>query len=90
MHDTLTSFVDEQVSQRGHGTSSESVRELIRKDHHRLHLHNLLLKGATSKSTTSADCTYFESLRRRVRSSPKPAGEVQTHHLASARQPECR
>ena len=31
--DTLKSFVDEQVSQRGFGTSSEYVRELIRKDH---------------------------------------------------------
>lgn len=30
--DTLKSFVDEQVSRRGHGTSSEYVRELIRKD----------------------------------------------------------
>ena len=27
--DTLKSFVDEQVSQRGYGTSSEYVRELI-------------------------------------------------------------
>ncbi len=30
--DTLKTFVDEQVSQRGYGTSSEYVRELIRKD----------------------------------------------------------
>jgi len=30
--DTLKSFVDEQVSQRGYDTSSEYVRELIRKD----------------------------------------------------------
>ena len=29
--DTLKTFVDEQVSQRGYGTSSEYVRELIRK-----------------------------------------------------------
>ena len=28
--DTLKSFVDEQVGQRGYGTSSEYVRELIR------------------------------------------------------------
>lgn len=28
--DTLKSFVDEQVNQRGYGTSSEYVRELIR------------------------------------------------------------
>lgn len=29
--DTLKNFVDEQVSQRGYGTSSEYVRELIRR-----------------------------------------------------------
>ena len=29
--DSLKSFVDDQVSQRGYGTSSEYVRELIRK-----------------------------------------------------------
>lgn len=34
--DSLKSFVDEQVNQRGHGTSSEYVRELIRKDQDRL------------------------------------------------------
>jgi antitoxin ParD1/3/4 len=33
--DALKTFVDEQVSQRGYGTSSEYVRELIRKDQDR-------------------------------------------------------
>lgn len=33
--DTLKSFVDEQVSARGYGTSSEYVRELIRMDRER-------------------------------------------------------
>ncbi len=70
--DTLKSFVDEQVSQRGYGTSSEYVRELIRKDHDRLHLRNLLLKGAGSKTAAPADRAYFESLRDRVRSGTKP------------------
>ena len=70
--DTLKSFVDEQVSQRGYGTSSEYVRELIRKDHDRLHLRNLLLKGAGSKTAAPADRAYFESLRDRVRSGTMP------------------
>ncbi len=69
--DTLKSFVDEQVSQRGYGTSSEYVRELIRKDHDRLRLRNQLLKGAGSKSAAPADKAYFESLRDRVRSGIK-------------------
>jgi antitoxin ParD1/3/4 len=34
--ETLKTFVDTQVSQRGYGTSSEYVRELIRKDQDRL------------------------------------------------------
>ncbi|MCX5857960.1 MAG: type II toxin-antitoxin system ParD family antitoxin [Deltaproteobacteria bacterium] len=46
--DTLKSFVDEQVSQRGYGTSSEYVRELIRRDQDRLQLRKLLLAGASS------------------------------------------
>ncbi|MFO1509038.1 MAG: hypothetical protein U1F31_04635 [Steroidobacteraceae bacterium] len=34
--------------QRGYGTSSEYVRELIRKDKGRLQLRGLLLAGASS------------------------------------------
>ena len=41
--ETLKTFVDDQVSQRGYGTSSEYVRELIRKDQDRLQLRGLLL-----------------------------------------------
>lgn len=65
--DTLKSFVDEQVSQRGYGTSSEYVRELIRKDQDRQHLRGLLLAGASSAPAAPADADYFESLRARVR-----------------------
>ncbi|ODU01508.1 MAG: addiction module antitoxin [Thiobacillus sp. SCN 63-1177] len=64
--DSLKSFVDEQVSQRGYGTSSEYVRELIRKDQDRQHLRGLLLEGAASAPAGPADDAYFESLRRRV------------------------
>ncbi|SEI17376.1 type II toxin-antitoxin system ParD family antitoxin [Pseudomonas asplenii] len=65
--DALKSFVDEQVSQRGYSTSSEYVRELIRKDQDRQQLRGLLLAGAASASTTAVDSDYFESLRARVR-----------------------
>ena len=43
--DSLKDFVDEQVNERGYGTSSEYVRELIRKDKDRLRLRSLLLAG---------------------------------------------
>ncbi|CDF86439.1 type II toxin-antitoxin system ParD family antitoxin [Pseudomonas sp. QL9] len=64
--ETLKVFVDEQVNQRGFGTSSEYVRELIRKDQDRQRLRNLLLAGAESAPTQPADEGYFESLRKRV------------------------
>ncbi len=65
--DTLKSFVDEQVNQGSYGTSSEYVRELIRKDQDRLHLRSLLLAGAASVAVAPADPAYFEGLRDRVR-----------------------
>ena len=64
--DSVTSFVDEQVTRRGVKTSSDYVRELIRKDQHRLHLRGLLLEGADSRSTAPANAAYFASLRERV------------------------
>jgi antitoxin ParD1/3/4 len=65
--DTLKSFVDEQLTGRGYGTSSEYVRELIRRDQDRQHLRQLLLDGASSSPTTSADDEYFVALRERAR-----------------------
>jgi antitoxin ParD1/3/4 len=69
--DTLKSFVDEQVATRGYGTSSEYVRELIRKDQDRQHLRGLLIAGATSDVAPAADKGYFNALRRRVQASPR-------------------
>lgn len=67
--DTLKKFVDEQVDQRGYGTSSEYMRELIRKDQDRQKLRSLLLAGADSPPSSPVDADYFESLRTRVRKS---------------------
>ena len=64
--DTLKSFVDEQVAQGGYGTSSEYVRELIRKDQDRLQLRGLLLAGAASSPAAPADAGYFDALRKQV------------------------
>ena len=63
----LKSFVDEQVARRSHGSSSEYVRELIRKDRDRQRLRSLLLDGAASSVDGPADAEYFGSLRDRVR-----------------------
>lgn len=60
--DSLKEFVDEQVAQRGYGTSSAYVRELIRRDHDRTRLRELLLEGAASPPGRRD-----EDLLRRVR-----------------------
>ena len=52
--DGLKSFVDEQVAARGYSTSSEYVRELIRKDQERERLRGLLLDGAASAPAAPA------------------------------------
>ena len=65
--DALKSFVDDQVRSRGYSTSSEYVRELIRKDQDRQRLRGLLLKGAASAQAVTVDADYFGRLRRRVR-----------------------
>jgi antitoxin ParD1/3/4 len=55
--------VDEQVSQRGFGTSSEYVHELIRRDQERRQLQGLLLEGASSEATQAVTPAYFDYLR---------------------------
>jgi antitoxin ParD1/3/4 len=65
--DPLKAFVDQQVDQGTYGTSSEYVRDLIRKDQERTHLRNLLLEGAASAPGPVADAAFFEELRVRIR-----------------------
>jgi len=65
--EALKSFVDEQVARRSHGSSSEYIRELIRKDRDRQRLRGLLLDGAASPAAAPANTEYFTSLRDRVR-----------------------
>jgi antitoxin ParD1/3/4 len=65
--ESLKSFVDVQVSQRGFSTSSEYVRELIRQDQDRLQLREKLLAGASSAATSPVDVVYFDALRDQVR-----------------------
>lgn len=64
--ESLKDFVDTQVGARGFGTSSEYVRELIRRDQDRQQLRGLLLAGAQSAPTAPVDAAYFDSLRKRI------------------------
>lgn len=70
--DALKAFVDDQVATRGYGTSSEYIRDLIRKDQDRERLRGLLLEGAASAPAAPADGAYFAGLRDRLRQ-PKRA-----------------
>ena len=62
----LKSFVDAQVERGGYGSTSEFVRDLIRREQDRQQLRALLLDGASSPAGPSADQNYFAALRRRV------------------------
>ena len=67
LSDPLKSYVDEQVKERGYGTSSEYVRELIRKDQERTRLRAIMIDGAASPPVGPADSAYFDGLRNGVR-----------------------
>ncbi len=61
--ESLRSFVEEQITQRHYGTTSEYVRDLIRRDQDRQHLRSLLLDGVASEQGPVADDRYFDDLR---------------------------
>ena len=65
--DSLKQFVDETVSREGYGTSSEYVRELIRRDRDKVKLRAMLLKGLDAPVAGEADAAYFAGLRERAR-----------------------
>lgn len=64
--DELKSYVDEQVGDGGYGSTSEYVRDLIRRDKDRQQLRRVLLDGAASSPGPIADASYFRSLRDRI------------------------
>lgn len=64
--DALRAFVDEQVTRGRYGSTSEYVRELIRRDRDRAQLRDLLLEGATSAPDTEADEGFYGALRERA------------------------
>jgi antitoxin ParD1/3/4 len=65
--DSLKDFIDQRVSSAGYGTSSEYVRELIRRDKDRVYLRDLLLEGVQSPIAGPADSAYFDSWHQEMR-----------------------
>lgn len=69
--DALKDFVEAQVGERGYGTSSEFVRELIRREQARAQLRALVTDGLASGEGSRLDDAYLDRLRQRVRSSAR-------------------
>lgn len=70
--ETLKAFVDAQVSEGDYVSSSEYVREVLRKEQDRVRLRSMLLEGAASPvSETLWNPEYFESMRQRVKAKKK-------------------
>ena len=66
--ETLKSFVDSQVSDGDYGSSSEYMRELLRKEQDRVRLRRLLLDGVASPlNEEPLNKEYFEKFRKRIR-----------------------
>ena len=61
--DALKRFVDEKVTGGRYGTSSEYIRELIRREQDRERVRALLLEGLNSP-VEPVDDVYFVELRR--------------------------
>lgn len=70
--ETLRSFVDSQVSDGDYTSSSEYVRELLRKEQDRVRLREMLLEGAASPLSENVwNAEYFEKMRQSVEAKKK-------------------
>ncbi|OZD43754.1 CopG family transcriptional regulator [Rhodococcus sp. 06-1477-1B] len=64
--DELRAFADEQVASHLFASSSEYVRELIRRDRDNTRLREAVLEGIRSGEGSKLDAAYFERLRARA------------------------
>ncbi|WP_144783377.1 type II toxin-antitoxin system ParD family antitoxin [Microbacterium sp. BH-3-3-3] len=64
--DELRAFADEQVSSHLYSSSSEYVRELIRRDRDNARLREAVLDGIRSGGGSEMDAAYFDRLRARA------------------------
>ncbi len=70
--ETLKTFVDTQVSQGDYVSSSEYVREVLRKEQDRVRLRELLLEGAASPVSENVwNAEHFEKMRARIKAKKK-------------------
>ncbi len=64
--DTMKAFIDEQVETKGYSTSSEYMRDLIRREQDRQHLRQLLLDGAASPKTPYVEDAFFREIDEQI------------------------
>lgn len=67
--DELKNFVEAQVEKHGYVSSSEFLRDLIRREQDRTQLRELVVQGMESGVGSDMDESYFERLRDRIRHS---------------------
>jgi antitoxin ParD1/3/4 len=65
--DDLKAFVDAQVAEHSYGSSSEYLRELIRKQRDVEKLRGLLFEGFDSGPATPMEPDFFDAMRARAR-----------------------
>lgn len=68
--DDLKAFVDEQVAAQGYASTSEYLRELIRKQRDIEQLRQKLLDGANSGPGKVIDDAWFAELHQRAKRRP--------------------
>jgi antitoxin ParD1/3/4 len=64
--DSLKTYVDTLVQTEGYGTSSEYMRELIRRDQDKRQFKAHLLVGMSSGVDGAMDSNFFAELRQRA------------------------
>lgn len=60
-------FVGQQVAEHASGSSSVSVRALIRRQRDAEELRGVLLEGADSGPATALEPDFFDTMRKRAR-----------------------
>ena len=65
--DGLKAFVDAQVAEHAYGSSSEYLRELIRKQRDVEKLRGLLMDGLNSGQPIPMEADFFDKLREKAR-----------------------
>ena len=64
--DELKQFIDAQVSEHGYGSTSEYLRDLVRKQRDVEKLRGILLEGASSGPATPMEPDFFDKMRERA------------------------